>query len=529
MQVVKYDALTVTARYGTKADVTLAEGWPYVAVTARKAMTATLTSAVGKTATAGLFTASVNGTTYAVVAPTGSVGRTKLTLAKGQRAVLFAIPAGVSTKTMVAGAKGVVTSGSVTSALHAKTAATTLKYTTVGGKPTVLASLPFQQTGGAHCEAGSVPSISGTMHLCTGTKLSFAVARRTATNTLPVSNLSAAKKATIRSAIAKDVAATPAEPADSYGGGKWLYRLANLLQLANQTGDTKAAATVRAKLDAALEQWADPKGCATRATHCFVYDPTIKGIVGHQASYGSDQFNDHHFHYGYILSAAAIAVADRPALKAKLAPVMNLLAADIASTTASSKLPADRTFDAYAGHSWASGYSPFADGNDEESSSEAVNAWNGVTLWAKATGDTSLAAHGTWLLSNEIATARTDWLYPNLTAFTGFDHAFVSLNWGGKRDSATWFSADPAAKLAIQLIPMSPVSTYTKASAAKMAADLKEAKSSHTTLFADYLLMYARLGGMSEATALAQLQRIPAASIDGANSRAYATAWILTK
>ena len=527
MRVVRYDALTVTARWGA-AEVTLAQGWPYVAVQARGTLTATFTDPV-TAADGGIMIATVGGVRYAVRAPDGAISGNRLRLLTGQRAVLFALPDGVTAAAMVTGSRGVVTGGSVQSAVGASTATTRLSYRTAGGTPTLLAALPHQQQGGAHCADGTIPSVDGPLSVCTGTSLRFSVPRTRASDSISLAGASASARAAVTKQLRRDVRATPTEPADTYGGGKWLYRLANLLQVAKAVHDPKSAAAVRAKLDAALLAWTKRGACPVGATHCFVVDPVIHGVVGREASYGSDQFNDHHFHYGYFLSAAAIAVADRPALKAKLAPVVNLLAADIASPTASSALPAHRTFDAYAGHSWAAGYAPFADGNDEESSSEAVNAWNGLTLWAEATGDTALANEGTWLLSTEIATARSDWLYPTLTSFPGYDHAFVSLNWGGKRDSATWFSADPAAKLGIQLIPMSPVSGYTKASAAKMAANLKEAKSARTGLFADYLLMYARLGGLSRASALHQLRAIPTASIDTANSRAYTMAWIMTR
>src|SRR4029453_12070925 len=112
-------------------------------------------------------------------------------------------------------------------------------------------------------------------------------------------------------------------------------------------------------------------------------------------SFGSEEFNDHHFHYGYFLYAAGVVAADDPELTRQLAPVMNLVAADLGSTADNGLFPNRRTFDAYAGHSWASGTSPFADGNNQESSSEAVTAWTGLALWAKASGNTALETEAT--------------------------------------------------------------------------------------------------------------------------------------
>lgn len=527
MQVVRYDALTVTSRFGD-ADVIAAEGWPYVAVTARRALTAAFTAPLEPGAD-GVLQAEIAGTAYAVKAPSGAVSGTTLRLEAGQQAVLWAIPEGVTASTLAAGADGVVTGSAVTHSVSGKWATTRLQYRTTGDRRTVLAATAVQQAGGAGCRAGGVLSSLGTLSLCAGRALTFRVATVQPSASISLHGASAGRLAAIRAQLTRDLRATPAEPADTYGGGKWLYRLANLLTVAKAAGATSAAADARKRLDAALIAWTEPGGCRTRTIHCFVHDDRIGGVVGLEASYGSDQFNDHDFHYGYFLYAAAVAAGDRPALTKRIGPVIDLLAADIASPTASAGLPALRMYDAWAGHSWASGYAPFADGNNQESTSEAVNAWNGLALWAGVRGRPDLRSTATWLLANEAAAAKAFWLDPDLRAFPGFHHSFVSLVWGGKRDSATWFSADPAAKLGIQLIPMSPVAGYLRTSSTSMRADLTEARSARTGLFADYLLMDEVLAGGSKATALRRLSALPAAQIDSANSKAYAAAWILSR
>ncbi len=60
-----------------------------------------------------------------------------------------------------------------------------------------------------------------------------------------------------------------------------------------------------------------------------------------------------------------------------------LLTRDIASPVRDDAMfPFLRHFDVYAGHSWVSGQAPFGDGGNEESSSEAVNAWAALILFA---------------------------------------------------------------------------------------------------------------------------------------------------
>jgi endoglucanase Acf2 len=263
-----------------------------------------------------------------------------------------------------------------------------------------------------------------------------------------------------------------------------------------------------------------------------VYDPEVRGIVGKVVSFGSDEFNDHHFHYGYLLYSAAIAVQDDPSLQTRLQPVMDLVAADLATDGGSSFFPDQRAFDAYAGHSWASGYVPFRDGNNQESSSEAVAAWNGLALWADVTGNDPLADEARWMLANEAATAQAYWLGfdRDQGVYEDYDHSIVALNWGSKRDYSTWFSAEPAAKLGIQLIPMSPASAYLAGDRERITENLDEgAAQGYDVQFGDYMLMYAALRGPDAAAdALAQAQQ-PGLPIDNANSRSYLMAFLASE
>ena len=212
-----------------------------------------------------------------------------------------------------------------------------------------------------------------------------------------------------------------------------------------------------------------------------------------------------------------------------VAPVMDLLAQDIAAATASPQLPRLRVFDAYAGHSWASGTAPFADGNNQESSSEAVNAWNGLGLWAQVSGQVELADQAAWLMSTEAA-ATAYWTDLDLTdpVYDGFEHTVVALNWGGKRDWATWFSAEPSAMLGILLLPMGPYADYLAIDPDRVRDSLAEAApDGYDVMFGDYLLMYRALAGQQDAAAAwDDALALPDERIDDGSSRAYLLAWI---
>ncbi len=58
------------------------------------------------------------------------------------------------------------------------------------------------------------------------------------------------------------------------------------------------------------------------------------------------------------------------------------------------------------GHSWAAGLQTSADGKNQESSSEAVNAYLAIVELGRATGDAVLEGWGQVLLTSEVTAAR---------------------------------------------------------------------------------------------------------------------------
>ena len=532
-----YDALSVTLESTDAAGKVLghtviAQGSPFVSYTAAAA--GTLRTGTPFTPHGDLSTADVGGVTYALTS-TGKVDGGAVSLAKGQVATFFAVPDGGSADKLAALAKNPVTGGSLEYAVAKDDVSTSLTYQTAGGD-TAFATMPHQRSGlakGTACDLGSYPSVYGTMTLCSGSTLSWTSPLTEPTAQLDLSGVSGDDRKVLVDQVTRDAANLPAFPADTYFGGKALYRAAMIYRLATQLGLDGPAAEVKTKLTEVLDQWTDPAGCAERKSFCFVYDAKTHGMVGLTASFGSDEFNDHHFHYGYFLFAAGVLAADDPSLATKYAPVMNLLAADLASSASNGKFPDQRVFDAYAGHSWASGTSPFADGNNQESSSEAVTAWTGLAEWAKASGNTALQTEAVWLLSAEAASGRAYWTDFDTSdpVYSGFEHKIMPLNWGGKRDYATWFSAEPAALLGILVIPMSPASGYLGGDPERISANVAEATGGmFDQKFGDYLLMYSGLAGAdAQKAALAKAEKLDAQWIDDGNSRSYLLAWLMAK
>jgi len=530
-----YDDASITIEQrtaaGTLGTVVIAQGSPLVTFTAYRATTITLGQPVTPSAP-GVWSSTAAGNQFGLVT-TGSVTALSVSLAAGQTAVWVAVPRDGNLASLVKYAGG-VTGVDLSYSVDESAATTALDY--LGAGDTLIAAMPHQQsTLGSitACGLGSYPSVYGKLTLCAGPAISWSVPRLAPAASLGAGSLGAHDRAALLTQLARDVAATPPLPGDTYFGGKALYRLANLLSLATELGDETSAAILGDRLGRALTQWAEPRGCTVRGERCFVYDEKARGIVGLAASFGSEEFNDHHFHYGYFLHAASIAVAHDPSLTPKIAPVINLLAADIASAGSPGFFPERRVFDAYAGHSWASGTSPFADGNNQESSSEAVTAWNGLALWGAATGNKALVQQAEWMLASEADSARAYWTDFDLDApvYDGFSHTITSLNWGGKRDYATWFSGEPSAKLGILVLPMSPVAGYLAGDAERIALNLAPATpAGFDVMFGDYLLMYAALGGPAAADdALVRARVLPGHRIDDGNSRSYLLAFIMTR
>ena len=203
----------------------------------------------------------------------------------------------------------------------------------------------------------------------------------------------------------------------------------------------------------------------------FYYDKLWGTLIGFPASFGSDnELNDHHFHYGYFIRAAAEVARHDPAWAGdkQRGVMVKLLVRDVANwkrgdtdDRADGQFPFLRNFDPYAGHSWASGHARFGDGNNNESSSEAMNAWYGLILWGEATGDPTIRDLGVYLYTTEMTAIQEYWfdvLDENHPA--DYTPSVVTMVWGGKGANGTWFSSNPEMVHGINWLPINGGSLY---------------------------------------------------------------------
>jgi endoglucanase Acf2 len=341
-------------------------------------------------------------------------------------------------------------------------------------KETLFALYPHQWR---HTDHEMLPyeyaTVRGTMKLARGNSFKVRLPYPGVLPALP--DVGACDKALLHALIESESRAVETATKDTYWEGKRLGKMATLIPLAEQAGHTEAAKKFRKELQGRLENWftAETPDGEYKPAGVFYYDKRWKTLIGYPANYGSDvELNDHHFHYGYFIRGAAEVARQDP--KWAIDPdwawqdntgyqrMVELLIRDIANTDrGDTRFPRLRCFDPYAGHSWASGHAKFGDGNNNESSSEAMAAWCGMILWGEATGNRSIRDTGIILYAAELAAIEEYWFDVHGTNHhPDYAPAVVTMIWGGKGANETWFSGNPEAVHGINWLPFHGGSLY---------------------------------------------------------------------
>jgi endo-1,3(4)-beta-glucanase len=275
--------------------------------------------------------------------------------------------------------------------------------------------------------------------------------------------------AQVKTALAADAGWDPAANGGIYGSGKQLGKLARLAIIADEVGDTANRNTLLGRLKSKVGAWLD----ATNSGDKLNYDKTWGGVVSQcitagnfDCDYGQGNYNDHHFHYGYHVYAAAVAAKLDPAWAAQYKEKGTWLVRDYANPYRNDPcFTRLRNFDAYAGHSWAMGLWAswnYGEGRNQESSSESVNSYYAMQLWGEATGNTDIAKVGKILRIAESVGAMTYYQIRNpSTIYSGAfatTHPCVGYLWGSQPTWATLFGGGADAICGIQMIPVTPAS-----------------------------------------------------------------------
>jgi len=263
--------------------------------------------------------------------------------------------------------------------------------------------------------------------------------------------LDPAVKRTILKSLKEDVQLTlPTATENIYGFGKQAARLAQIAHIAHNLLAKNGTSTVQKQLgnttdssnvDAELSDVVDKAKASLyhaldgalkgKVSDYLVFDANLGGMVtsdglrNQNADFGNGRYNDHHFHYGYVLYACALMGKLDPTFVNTHGDYVDAIYYDIAhganfdsSASSSIFLPGARHKIWFDGHSFASGLFPFGNGKSQESSSEAVNAYYGAYLWSlvrngaaddPALDDSEQTDFARLLLAMELRGAKTYW------------------------------------------------------------------------------------------------------------------------
>ncbi|HSG60605.1 MAG TPA: glycosyl hydrolase [Pseudomonadales bacterium] len=275
---------------------------------------------------------------------------------------------------------------------------------------------------------------------------------------------------------------------DAYWSGKIYSKVAELIAITDQAGLTEQKQRLLTWLKAELADWLTA-GTDTELDidQYFAYDDEWNTLLAMEESFAShQQLNDHHFHYGYLVRAAAEVCRHEAAWcgNDQYGPMVELLIRDYAAGRDDAMFPYLRHFDPANGFSWASGKVNFVRGNNNESTSEAANAYGAMVLYGLITGNNDIVERGMYL---HASTAASYWEYwNNLDGYLntgadfdnfppGYEWLSTSIVWGDGAVFSTWFSAAYAHILGIQGLPTNPLIM-------------------HVGLYSDYMREYVALG-----------------------------------
>jgi endoglucanase Acf2 len=460
----------------------------------------------------------------AIAEKSWQVSGNRLTASSG-RIALARVPDGVDTGQWRAAIAGAATDpvDSTTASVAYDTASGTVTQTLTAarasGKPGVWALLPHQRDPAAPRIAGSYPDALGSLTLVKAASVRIRVPMPGLLSAVPSVPLSEPARAAIVADLDRDLADPPHE-GGSYFGLKELGRLATIAETARGVGATAQQQAALDRLRPQLVDWLTYSG--PRDGRYFAYDKTWGGLIAVPAEFGSSDYNDHHFQYGYLVRAAAVLGAADPAFVKDYGDMVDLVVRDYGGGAPG--FPPFRVFNAYLGHSAASGFAPFADGNNQESSSEAVAAWEAVVRWGLVRNNQQLVTYGATHYALEAAAARRYWLGEGRTPPAGYGHTGTGIVWDAKQDYATFFDPRPESVQGIQLLPLTTGSLYRadpKAAAAR-AAELQRAVGGPPRIWGD--LFAADLALADPAAARQRLG--PALPREDSTSRGFARYWV---
>jgi len=187
-----------------------------------------------------------------------------------------------------------------------------------------------------------------------------------------------------------------------------------------------------------------------------------------------------------------------------------------------------RSYDIYAGHSWAGGHGCTNDGNNQESSSESLNFAAAVALWGSVKGDDEIRDLGIYLYTNEYTAVEQYWFDVDNEVFpVSFSHNCVGMVWGTGGVHSTWFSGEPEMIHGINFLPLTSASMY-------LGRNTDYVTDNYNEMVAEnggaedvwYDIMWEYLALANPDLALSKFNDYPAYPVEGGETRAHTYYWL---
>ncbi|MDE6311217.1 MAG: hypothetical protein K2L96_05295 [Muribaculaceae bacterium] len=248
---------------------------------------------------------------------------------------------------------------------------------------------------------------------------------------------------------------------DSYNDGQLLNRMCQTAMLAREAGYEAGAKRLIDKTKSHLERWltANPGDIA----FVFYYHEPWKSLLAYPAGHGQDSnLNDHNFHYGYFIEAAAAVATFYPEWAEEWGPMVDLIVRDICSISRTDTMfPYMRSFSPYSGHCWANGFSTLGAGADQESTSEAMTAHAAIIKWAEVRGNTALRDAAVWMFTTELSAIQEYWFdTQDRNRPAGYRSALASRVFANGYDDQNFWGGGMAGSYGIHVYPVQPSSAY---------------------------------------------------------------------
>ena len=240
----------------------------------------------------------------------------------------------------------------------------------------------------------------------------------------------------------------------TYWGGKYLLRALKYALMAKETNNENYEFLLNATKEVVYDWLTYTPG---ETENYYTYYPAWKSLIGFNEEYYSAYFTDNHFHCGYIVHAAALLEIAEPGSMDGYWDMITKIVKTYANwDRTDAEFPYLRTFSPWMGHSFASGLGN-AIGNNQESTSEAIQSWAGMFMVAEMTENIEMrdaAAFGYLTESRAIA----DYWYNESGTFeeVGYTKPITGILEMNRYVYGTFFGAQETYIHGIQWLPITP-------------------------------------------------------------------------